>query len=127
MPLSFYFLENVMDFMKDAISLYKQETLSTFTSVTVVAMIKSFACLLAPLFILTRVEKFYLWTLREVLHHNASMPRAEHSNLIAIYDTIAPRVSLFGFYLTRIRVMSITLALLGLFTPKVIAFLYENL
>eukprot|EP00943_MAST-04B_sp_MAST-4B-sp1_P002890 g2890.t1 len=83
--------------------------------------------MVTPLWLLTRIEKFYLWTLRELLHRNTVMPRTEQTNLLAKYDTIAPRASVFGIYITRGRVASIILAIFGSIAPKIAIYLYQNL
>ena len=83
--------------------------------------------MVTPLWLLTRVEKFYLWTLRELLHRNTVMPRTEQTNLLAKYDTIAPRASIFGIYITRGRVASIILAIFGSIAPKIGIYLYQNI
>ena len=80
-----------------------------------------------PLWLLTRIEKFYLWTLRELLHRNTVMPLTEHTNLLAKYDTIAPQASLFGIYITRGRVASIIIAVLSSIVPKIAIYLYNNI
>merc|ERR1711991_178797 len=83
--------------------------------------------IVTPLWLLTRIEKFYLWTLRELLHRNTVMPRTEQTNLLAKYDTIAPRASIFGIYITRGRVASIILAIFGSIAPKIGIYLYNNI
>ena len=83
--------------------------------------------IVTPLWLLTRIEKFYLWTLRELLHRNTVMPRTEQTNLLAKYDTIAPRASIFGIYITRGRVASIILAIFGSIAPKIGIYLYQNI
>ena len=81
--------------------------------------------MVTPLWLLTRIEKFYLWTLRELLHRNTVMPRTEQTNLLAKYDTIAPRASIFGIYITRGRIASITIAIS--YCAKIGIYLYYNL
>lgn len=83
--------------------------------------------MVTPLWLLTRIEKFYLWTLRELLYRNTVMPRTGHTNLVAIYDTIAPRAIVFGIYITRGRVASIIIAILGSIAPKIGTYLYRNI
>jgi hypothetical protein len=51
------------------------------------------AAIVTPIWLLTRIEKFYLWTLRELLHRNTVMPRTDRTYLISNYDTIAPRAA----------------------------------
>ena len=43
------------------------------------------------------------------------------------YDTIAPRVHLFGIYLTRTLVSSILLALVGAVAPKAWSYFYDHM
>ena len=83
--------------------------------------------MVTPLWLLTRIEKFYLWTLRELLHRNTVMPRTEYNSLLLQYDTIAPRASVFGIYITRGVVASIILAIFGSIAPKIGIYLYQNL
>ena len=83
--------------------------------------------MVTPLWLLTRIEKFYLWTLRELLHRNTVMPRTDRTYLLSNYDTIAPRASIFGIYITRGRVASIILAIFGSIAPKIGIYLYHNL
>ena len=71
------------------------------------------------MFSLTRIENFYLWTLRNELHRNTIMPQTEQTNLLAKYDTIAPRASIFGIYITRGRVAELIIAILGAIVPKI--------
>jgi hypothetical protein len=97
----------------------------TYTFIALEAILGT--AIVTPLWLLTRIEKFYLWTLRELLHHNTVMPRTEHTNLVAIYDTIAPRASIFGIYITRGRVASIAIAIFGSIAPKIGIYLYQKL
>ena len=96
-----------------------------FTSIIWVVIFGT--AMVTPLWLLTRIEKFYLWTLRELLHRNTVMPRTEQTNLLAKYDTIAPRASIFGIYITRGRIASITIAIFGPIAPKIGIYLYYNL
>ena len=80
-----------------------------------------------PLCLLMRIDKFYLWTLRELLHRNTTMPRTEQTNLLTKYDTIAPRASIFGIYITRGRVAPIAIAILSSIAPKIVIYLYQKL
>ena len=83
--------------------------------------------MVTPLWLLTRIEKFYLWTLRELLYRNTVMPRTDYNSLLLQYDTIAPRAIVFGIYITRGRVASIILAIFGSIAPKIGIYLYHNI
>jgi hypothetical protein len=121
-PLSVIFVYGVVASVNPLIELYKQSLspLSIFIVLYITAM-------LIPLWLLTRVEKFYLWTLRELLHRNTVMPRTEYNSLLLQYDTIAPRASVFGIYITRGRIASITIPIFGSIASKIGIYLYHNL
>jgi len=78
---------------------------------------------LTPLWILTRIDKQYMWTLRNLLCRNTVMPHTEHSRLLLAYDTIAPRASLFDVYITRGRVATLAIAFVGALVPKLVGYL----
>ncbi len=122
-PLSVIFVYGVVASVNSGIVLYKQ-SLSLSPTIFVVLYITA---LLIPLWLLTRVEKFYLWTLRELLHRNTVMPRTEYNSLLLQYDTIAPRASVFGIYITRGRIASITIPIFGSIASKIGIYLYHNL
>jgi uncharacterized membrane protein len=82
--------------------------------------------LVTPLWLLTRIEKFYRWTLRELLYRNTVMPQTEQTNLLVKYDTIAPRAKIFGMYITRGRVASIFITIVGFIAPKIGMYMIEK-
>jgi hypothetical protein len=89
-----------------------------------VTFIVAFALVvLTPLWILTRIDKQYMWTLRNLLCRNTVMPHTEHSRLLLAYDTIAPRASLFDVYITRGRVATLAIALVGALVPTLVSYL----
>jgi hypothetical protein len=126
-PLSLYFISRIVGFVGIAINIYKRQDASEFTIFIIVGMIVHGCHLILPLWFLTRIEKFYLWTLRELFHRNTSMPRTDYIALMMQYDTIAPRVHLFGIYLTRTLVSSILLALVGAVAPKAWSYFYDHM
>ena len=76
-----------------------------------------------PLWVLTRIDKQYMWTLRNLLCRNTAMLDTEHSRLLLAYDTIAPRASLFDVYITRGRVSTLAIAFVGALVPKLVNYL----
>ena len=78
---------------------------------------------LVPLWILTRIDKQYMWTLRNLLSRNILMKDTEHSRLLLAYDTIAPRAMLFDVYITRGRVATLAFASTGALFPKLVEYL----
>ena len=120
-PLSLIFLFSFMQLVDSGISLYKHQDYSNIVFIIIIGI-----AIVAPLWLLTRIEKFYLWTLRELLHRNTVMPQIEQTNLLSKYDTIAPRASIFGIYITRGLVASIIIAILGAIIPKIGMYWYEN-
>jgi hypothetical protein len=122
-PLSLLFVFGMLQLVESGIRAYKNPDNSF--SITVVLVFGT--GMITPLWLLTRIEKFYLWTLRELLHRNTVMSRTEQTNLLAKYDTIAPRASIFGIYITRGRVASIIIAIFGSIAPKIGIYLYHNI
>ncbi len=122
-PLSLLFVFGMLQLVESGIRAYKNPDNSF--SITVVLVFGT--GMVTPLWLLTRIEKFYLWTLRELLHRNTVMSRTEQTNLLAKYDTIAPRASIFGIYITRGRVASIIIAIFGSIAPKIGIYLYHNI
>ena len=122
-PLILFYVLGMMLLVEFGISAYK----TTSSGEKIIRIVVYGAIFVTPLWLLTRIEKFYLWTLREVLHHNTVMPQTEQTNLIAKYDTIAPRASILGFYITRGRVASIVIAIFGSIAPKIFIQMYDNL
>ena len=125
-PFSVLFVLGMMMLVDSGILLYKNQIPAINHSSTIYVVLFGTA-IVTPLWILTRIEKFYLWTLRELLHRNTVMPRTEQTNLLAKYDTIAPRASIFGIYITRGRVASIIIAIFGSIAPKIGIYLYHNI
>jgi len=121
-PLSLFFGFGMLRLINKGIIFYKNLTVYNMVEVLRISII-----IVSPLWVLTRVEKFYLLTLRDILHRNAVMPLTPQTNLLAKYDTIAPRASIFGIYITRGRVASIMVTLLGSILPKIAMYLYNNL
>ena len=78
---------------------------------------------LVPLWVLTRIDKQYMWTLRNLLSRNILMKDTEHSRLLLAYDTIAPRAMLFDVYITRGRVATLAFASTGALFPKLVEYL----
>lgn len=126
-PLSLYFIGCILLFVRNAIRLYKRDLGSEWIILNIFTLILIGCELILPLWFLTRIEKFYLWNLRELFHRNTLMPRTEYIALMMQYDTIAPRVHLFGIYLTRTGVSSILLALLGVLAPKMWSHFYDHM
>ena len=122
-PLILFYVLGTMLLVEFGISAYK----TTSSGEKIIRIVIYGAMFVTPLWLLTRIEKFYLYTLREVLYHNTVMPQTEQTNLIAKYDTIAPRASILGFYITRGRVASIVIAIFGSIAPKIFAQMYDNL
>eukprot|EP00944_MAST-04C_sp_MAST-4C-sp1_P006602 g6602.t1 len=126
-PLSVLFVSGMLWFVDMGIMAYKNPNKNTDITHAVSVASLYVGAMVTPLWLLTRIEKFYLWTLRALLHRNTVMPRTEHTNLVAIYDTMAPRASIFGIYITRGRVTSIILAIFGSIAPKIAIYLYNNI
>ena len=127
-PLSLLFVSAMTQVVDYGISTYKQQYEDKYIFyIHIISVVFLGAAMVTPLWLLTRIEKFYLWTLRELLHRNTVMPRTEQTNLLAKYDTIAPRASIFGIYITRGRIASITIAIFGPIAPKIGIYLYYNL
>ena len=81
---------------------------------TMIALLFVYALtVLTPLWILTRIDKQYMWTLYRLLCRNILMKDTERMNLLLAYETIAPRAALFGAYITRGRVLTLTLTLVS--------------
>jgi hypothetical protein len=78
---------------------------------------------LVPLWVLTRIDKQYMWTLRNLLSRNILMKDTEHSRLLLAYATIAPRAMLFDVYITRGRVATLAFASTGALFPKLVEYL----
>ena len=78
---------------------------------------------LVPLWVLTRIDKQYMRTLRNLLSRNILMKDTEHSRLLLAYDTIAPRAMLFDVYITRGRVATLAFASTGALFPKLVEYL----
>ena len=121
-PLSLLLVLNMLILAIQAIGLYKHDISLSFILVVIFG-----TGVVTPLCLLMRIDKFYLWTLRELLHRNTTMPRTEQTNLLTKYDTIAPRASIFGIYITRGRVAPIAIAILSSIAPKIVIYLYQKL
>jgi hypothetical protein len=121
-PLSVLFVVSFIMFVFFGMQLYKNHNYSSFIIWTVLFG----TAMVTPLWLLTRIEKFYLWTLRNELHRNTIMPQTARTYLVSTYDTIAPRASIFGIYITRGRVASVIIAILGAIIPKIGMFIYEH-
>ena len=121
-PLSVLFVLGFMMVLLSGNSLYRYHN-----NLSIVWVILYGTALVIPLWLLTRIEKFYLWTLRNELHWNTIMPQTEQTNLLVKYDTIAPRASIFGIYITRGRVASIILTIFGAIIPKIGMYIYEHI
>ena len=87
-----------------------------------------FTCgIVYPLYVLTSIEKFFMSTLRTKFHSNSAMPPTEYNSLMLQYDTIAPRASGFGIYITRYRVLYIVVTISSSFLPKILMAVYEHI
>lgn len=78
---------------------------------------------LSPLWVLTRIDKQYSWTLRNLLYRNIVMKETEHMHLLSVYDNIVPRAMLFGVGITRTRVATLAFGFASALIPKLIAYL----
>ena len=125
-PLSLFFVLGMVVVVEAGIRTYKHPQKYMFYS-DIISLVFFGTAIVTPLWLLTRIEKFYLWTLRELLHRNTVMPRTDRTYLLSNYDTIAPRASIFGIYITRGRVASIIIAIFGSIAPKIGIYVYENL
>eukprot|EP00943_MAST-04B_sp_MAST-4B-sp1_P008337 g8337.t1 len=126
-PLTLLFILVMEKIVHSGILAYKNRDDNDYAAGLIIYVVIYGIALVTPLWLLTRIEKFYLWTLRELLHRNTVMPRTEYISLLLQYDTIAPRASVFGIYITRGRVASIILAILGSIAPKISIYLYNNI
>ena len=123
-PLALCLLNGIIWIVPNLIRLYKQEDYLNVIWVIIIGLL-----LVGPLWFLTRIDKFYMWTLRQLLHFNTIMPHTEHTNLLTKYDTIAPMVMFFGMVelnVTRGRVASIILAIFGGILPQILLYLYRT-
>ena len=127
-PLSLLFVSGMTQVVDSGIRTYKQQYKNKYLFlIDIISIVFFGAAMVTPLWLLTRIEKFYLWTLRELLHRNTVMPRTDRTYLLSNYDTIAARASIFGIYITRGRVASIIIAIFGSIAPKIAIYLYHNL
>ena len=122
-PLILFYVLGIMLLVEFGIAAYK----TTASDENLIRIVVYGTIFVTPLWLLTRIEKFYLWTLRELLYQNTVMPQTEQTNLIAKYDTIAPRASILGFHITRGRVAYIVIAIFGSFAPKITMLMYNTL
>jgi hypothetical protein len=60
-----------------------------------------------------------MWELRRLIHFGFTKTDISAVHLIVSYDTIAPRAMLFGFFITRRRVMSFFFSIITVFVPKI--------
>ena len=76
--------------------------------------------LTCPLYPLAKIDlrSFYV---REALCRNVQMPMAELSGVLATFESIAPRAMLFGFYVTRPRLVSLIILLASSVVPRYIS------
>ena len=123
-PLSILFGSGVMGLTYHSILIYKDPDDSS-TSIVLIAVYG--IEIVAPLVLLTRIDKCYSWTLRELLHRNTVMPRQDRTYLISNYDTIIPEASIFGIKITQARVASLALAVISSVAPKFGIYVYNNL
>ena len=122
MVLALCLLNGIIWIVPNLIRLYKQEDYLNVSWVIIIGLL-----LVGPLWFLIRIDKFYMWTLRQLLYRNTIMSYTEHTNLLTKYDTIAPRVMFFGMVnVTRGRVSSIILAIFGGILPQILLYLYRT-
>ena len=86
-------------------------------------IVASALVVLGPLWVLTRIDKQYMWTLRNLLCRNTAMPHTERTYVLLAYDTIAPRAMLCDVYITRGRVATLAFAAAGALFPKLVEYL----
>ena len=124
-PLGVCFTLGTMNLGMLSLWLYVEKTNAGVGDTVLNAMlIVAFALVvLVPLWVLTRIDKQYMWTLRNLLSRNILMKDTEHSRLLLAYDTIAPRAMLFDVYITRGRVATLAFASTGALFPKLVEYL----
>ena len=93
------------------------------TYADVVLIVAVALVVLVPLWVLTRIDEQYMWTLRNLLCRNTAMPHTERTYVLLAYDTIAPRAMLFNVYITRGRVSTLAFASAGALLPKLVEYL----
>ena len=121
-PLALCFLNGTMWIVPNVMWLYKHKDYLNIIWIIIIGLL-----LVGPLWFVTRIDKFYMWTLRQLLYRNTIMSYTEHTNLLTKYDTIAPRVMFFGMVnVTRGRVSSIILAIFGGILPQILLYLYRT-
>ena len=123
-PLGVCFTLGTMNLGMLSLWLYVEKTNAGVGDTLLNAMlIVAFALVVGPLWVLTRIDKQYMWTLRNLLSRNILMKDTEHSRLLLAYDTIAPRAMLFDVYITRGRVATLAFASTGALFPKLVEYL----
>ena len=78
-PLILFYVFGIMLLVEFGIAAYK----TTASDEKLIRIVIYGTIFVTPLWLLTRIEKFYLWTLRELLYQNTVMPQTEQTNLIA--------------------------------------------
>ena len=123
-PLGVCFTLGTMNLGMWSLFLYVEKNTVWGNNVPIaIFIVASALVVLGPLWVLTRIDKQYMWTLRNLLCRNTAMPHTEHTYLLLAYDTIAPRAMLFDVYITRGRVATLAFVSAGALFPKLVEYL----
>ncbi len=82
----------------------------------------SLCIIFVPLISLTKID-FRSFLLNEAMCRNTKMKRSDLNCLLTTYSVIKPRAYLFGFYLTRARVVTLMGAFISSILPKILQYL----